>query len=100
MMDEAMGGAMGVMMLFLMLIAAAVLLAGALGGWRVIGGLRNRASGLPAPLLRPDVEIPAAQPSALEKAKERYARGEIDHAELDRVLDVLLRNDQRAGGDR
>ena len=100
MMDEAMGGAMGVVMLFLMLIAAAVLLTGALGGWRVIAGLRNRASQLPAPQLRSELEQPAAQPAALEQAKERYARGEIDHAELERLLDVLLRNDQRAGGDR
>ena len=100
MMDEAMGGAMGVVMLFLMLIAAAVLLTGALGGWRVIAGLRNRASQLPAPQLRSNVEQPAAQLSALEQAKERYARGEIDHAELDRLLDVLLGNVQRSGGDR
>jgi uncharacterized membrane protein len=46
------------------------------------------------------VEQPAAQPSALEQAKERYARGEIDHAELERLLDVLLGNVQRSGGDR
>ena len=100
MMDGAMGGAMGVMMLFLMLIAAAVLLAGALGGRRVIAGLKNRVSELPAPQPRPDLAKPAARPSALEQAKERYARGEIDHAELERLLDVLIRNDQRAGGDR
>ena len=89
MMDEAMGGVMGVMMLFLMLIAAGVLIAGALGGRRVIAGLRNRASELPAP-----------QPSALEQAKERYAVGEIDHAELERLLDVLIANDQHSGGGR
>jgi Tfp pilus assembly protein PilN len=100
MMDEAMGGVMGVMMLFLMLIAAGVLIAGALGGWRVIAGLRTRPSELPALQLRPMVEQPAAQPSALEQAKERYARGEIDHAELERLLDVLLGNVQRSGGDR
>lgn len=94
MMDEAMGGVMGVVMLFLMLIAAGVLIAGALGGWRVIAGLRA------APQLRSNVEQPAAQLSALEQAKERYARGEIDHAELERLLDVLLGNVQRSGGDR
>ncbi|HEX6327620.1 MAG TPA: SHOCT domain-containing protein [Jiangellaceae bacterium] len=99
MMDEGMG-VMGVMMLFLMLFAAGVLIAGALGGGRVIAGLRNRASQLPAPQLRPEVEQPAAGPSALEQAKERYARGEIDHAELDRLLDVLLGNDQRSGRGR
>jgi len=100
MMDEAMGGVMGVMMLFLMLIAAGVLIAGALGGRRVIAGLRNRPSELPAPQLRPNVEHPAAQPSALEQAKERYAVGEIDHAELERLLDVLIGNEQRSGGGR
>jgi Tfp pilus assembly protein PilN len=100
MMDEAMGGVMAVMMLFLMLIAAGVLIAGALGGWRVIAGLRTRPSELPALQLRPMVEQPAAQLSALEQAKERYARGEIDHAELERLLDVLLGNVQRSGGDR
>ncbi|HEX6335451.1 MAG TPA: hypothetical protein VFZ85_00715 [Jiangellaceae bacterium] len=99
MMDEAMGGAMGGMMLVLMLIAAVVLLAGALGGWRVVAGLKNRASELRAPQLRPGVEEPAARPSALEQAKERYARGEIDHAELERLLDVVLRNDQLTGGE-
>jgi len=88
------------MMLFLMLIAAGVLIAGALGGRRVIAGLRNRASELPAPQLRPNVEHPAAQPSALEQAKERYAVGEIDHTELERLLDVLIGNEQRSGGGR
>jgi uncharacterized membrane protein len=46
------------------------------------------------------VEHPAAQPSALEQAKERYAVGEIDHAELERLLDVLIGNEQRTGGGR
>ena len=100
MMDEAMGGVLGVLMLFLMLIVAGVLIAGALGGWRVIAGLRTGPSEISAPQPRPSVEQPAAQLSALEQAKERYARGEIDHAELEQLLDVLIGNVQRSGGDR
>ncbi|MQA03870.1 MAG: SHOCT domain-containing protein [Streptosporangiales bacterium] len=41
---------------------------------------------------------PAVAPSAsgaLAIARERYARGEIDHAELDRILDTLLRTEGR-----
>lgn len=39
--------------------------------------------------------VPAGEPVALARVKERYARGEIDHAELDRMLGVLLRSEHR-----
>jgi uncharacterized membrane protein len=44
-------------------------------------------------------EQDAEPPSALERAQERYVRGEIDHAELERLLDNVLRADQRSTDD-
>ncbi|MQA05938.1 MAG: SHOCT domain-containing protein [Streptosporangiales bacterium] len=48
-------------------------------------------------LLRRPAPSPAgsAEARALAVAKERYARGEIDHAELDRILDTLLHKESR-----
>lgn len=43
-------------------------------------------------MLRRPAVTPATpgEPRALAEAKERYARGEIDHAEFTRILDALL----------
>jgi uncharacterized membrane protein len=46
---------------------------------------------------QPRPVAPADEPTALAVLKERYARGEIDHAQLTRMLDTLLRNEQRPG---
>ena len=100
MMDGIMGGVMGLMMLLFMLIVAGAVIVGAFGGGRVLKGLKGRAAQPSSLTGRPGVETPAGQPSALEQAKERFARGEIDHAELDRLLDDLIKNDYRAGGNR
>lgn len=100
MMDGAMGGVMGLMMLLFMLIAAGAVVVGAVGGARVIKGMRGQTDGPPALQGRPGVEQHAGQLSPLEQAKERYARGEIDHAELEQLLDALLRNDRRTGADK
>lgn len=35
--------------------------------------------------------VASGEPAGLSVVKERYARGEIDHQELDRILDRLLR---------
>ncbi|HEU4544252.1 MAG TPA: hypothetical protein VFR23_24185 [Jiangellaceae bacterium] len=100
MMDGIMGGVMGLMMLLFVLIVAGAVIVGAIGSTRVIKGLRGPTGEQPALEGRPDIDQHTGQLSALELAKERYARGEIDHAELERLLDVLLRKDQRTGGDR
>ena len=97
MMDGVMGGVMVLMMLLFMLIVAGAVI---LGGGRVLKDLTGRAAKPSAIGRTPGVETAAGQLSALEQAKERFARGEIDHAELDRLLDVLLRDDHRAGGER
>lgn len=39
----------------------------------------------------------SGESAALALAKERYARGELDDAEFERLLDHLLRADARAG---
>lgn len=63
----------------------AVLLAGMVGVALVLAGTMRRQA------------VPAVQsePATIAAAKERYARGEIDHAELDRILDTLLRTEGR-----
>lgn len=97
MMDGAIGGVMGLMMLLFMLIAAGAVVVGLAGGARFIKVMRGRTEERPA---LQDREWRADQPSPVEQAKERYVRGEIYHAELDRQLDVLLKNDHRTGADR
>jgi hypothetical protein len=87
-------------MLLLMLIAAGAVVVGTVGGARVIKGIRGRADEPPALHGRAAAERDAGQLSPLEQAKERYARGEIDHAELERLLDILIRNGHRTGADR
>ena len=60
---------------------------------------RARTPGRPASGLEaPDVPIPA---DPLEIVRERYARGEIDHDELERYLDHLLTSERprRAAAD-
>jgi uncharacterized membrane protein len=95
-----MGGVMGLMMLLWMLIAAGALIFGVVGGNRVVKALRSRTTRPPALQAQPEVGEDAGRPLALEQAKERYARGEIDHAELERLLDVHFRADQRATNNR
>ena len=100
MMDGVMGGVMVLMMLLFMLIVAGAVIVGAFGGGRVLKGLTGRAAEPSSIGGTPGVDTPAGQLSPLEQAKERFARGEIDHAEFDRQLDALLKDDHRAGGDR
>ncbi|HEX6232924.1 MAG TPA: hypothetical protein VFZ63_07355 [Jiangellaceae bacterium] len=100
MMDGVMGGVMGLMMLLFMLIAAGAVVVGAVGGARIMRGVRGRPDRSPAVEGRAGTDRQIGQRSPLDQAKERYARGEIDHAELDRLLDVLIKNDHRTGADR
>jgi uncharacterized membrane protein len=92
-----MGGGMAVWMLLGTIIFLTVAV---LGGARLIRELMGRPDRLP--VLRDGAAAQlqgAEEPSALEKAQERYVRGEIDHAEFERLLDQLL-NDQRTSEDR
>ena len=98
MMDGIMGGVMGLMMLLFTLIAVGAVIVGAVGGARVVKRLRGRPGEPLALQGRPDARQHDGHSFVLEQAKERYAQGEIDHAELERLLDVLLRNDQRESG--
>jgi uncharacterized membrane protein len=63
------------------MVLTLTVLAGAIAA--VVAVASSRRS--PAPAVASD------EPAALAVAKERYARGEIDHQELDRILDRLLR---------
>lgn len=83
----------------LMIVMPLVMLAGfAVLAWMVSGmlGVRSR---------RPrDVQPPVSRPEStaredpLAVVRERYARGEIGHEELDRYLDRLLRTDPAESG--
>jgi uncharacterized membrane protein len=95
-----MDGGMGLWMLLWALIAAAALTLAVVGGGWVVKELTGRSGGPPALRDRPDARQDAERPSALEQAQERYVRGEIDHAEFERLLDNLLRADQHSTDDR
>ena len=94
-MMDGMAGGMVLWMLLAALIIAGGLTFAVVGGSRVVKDLiAGRSHGPPALGDRTDAEQAAEQPSALEQAQERYVRGEIDHAELERLLDGVLRDDQ------
>lgn len=94
-MMDGMAGGMVLWMLLVALIVAGGLTFAVVGGARVVKDLiGGRSHGPPALGDRPDGEQAAEQPSALEQAQERYVRGEIDHAELERLLDGVLRDGQ------
>lgn len=95
-----MDGGMGLWMLLWALIAAAAVTLAVVGGVWVVRGLTGRSDGPPVLGDRPEAGQSAEQPSALEQAQERYVRGEIDHAEFERLLDNVLRADQRSTDDR
>ena len=94
---------------FVMLVGFAVVLLGVIVASRfVAGGAGQRAvgpgcmgsartPGRPASGL----EAPKAAADPLEIVRERYARGEIDHDELERYLDHLLTSERprRAAAD-
>ena len=94
---------------FVMLVGFAVVLLGVIVASRfVAGGAGQRAvgpgcmgsartPGRPASGL----EAPKAAADPLEIVRERYARGEIDHDELERYLDNLLTSERpgRASAD-
>jgi uncharacterized membrane protein len=94
-----MDGGMGLWMLLWALIATAALTMAVVAGAWVVRELTGRSGGPPALGDRPDARQDAEQPSALERAQERYVRGEIDHAELEQLLDNVLRVDQRSTDD-
>jgi hypothetical protein len=87
-----------------MLVVFAVVLVGVMAALRfVAGGAGQRAMG-PGCMGRArtpgrpvsDLEAPKAAADPLEIVRERYARGEIDHDELERYLDNLV-VDERPG---
>ena len=93
------------MMLFgplVMLVGFAVVLIGVMVALRfVAGGAGQRAMG-PGCMGRArtpgrpasGLEAPKAAGDPLEIVRERYARGEIDHDELERYLDNLLTSER------
>ena len=85
-----------------MLVGFAVVLVGVLVALRfVAGGAGQRAMG-PGCMGRArtpgrpasGLEAPNAAEDPLEIVRERYARGEIDHDELERYLDNLLTSER------
>ncbi len=91
-------------MLLVMLIGLVVVLLGVLVALRLVaGGAGRRAMGrgcMGQARIRggpaPGLEAPKPAPDPLEIVRERYARGEIDHDELERYLDNLV-VDERPG---
>ena len=90
--------------LLVMLVGFAVVLVGVMVALRFVAGGagqraigpgcmgRARTPGRPASGLEaPNVRTPA---DPLEIVRERYARGEIDHDELERYLDHLLTSER------
>ncbi len=84
-----------------MLVGFAVVLVGVMMALRFVAGGagrsargpcmgRARSPGRPASGL----EAPKAASDPLEIVRERYARGEIDHDELERYLDNLLTSER------
>jgi uncharacterized membrane protein len=85
-----------------MLVTFAVVVLGVVVASRVVaGGARRRAVG-PGCMGRArtpgrpvsGLEAPKAAGDPLEIVRERYARGEIDHDELERYLDHLLASER------
>lgn len=90
-----MDGMMGASMLVWVVVAVVGLAMTAVGAAWLVRASVNR------PARSPEVveHSVADRSSALELAKERYVQGEIDHAELERILDGLLRAEQRPAVD-
>ena len=82
----------GFAVVMLGLIVASRFVAGGVGQRAMGPGCmgRDRTPGRPAPGL----ETPKAAADPLEIVRERYARGEIDHDELERYLDHLLTSER------
>ncbi len=76
------------------MVAMVVLVVAAVGGAWMVKELMSRSSGPPALRDRQDSRQQEKRPSALAQAQEQYVRGEIDHAELNRRLDDLVKSDR------
>lgn len=89
----------------MMLVGFAVVLVGVMVALRfVAGGAGHSAMGpgctgrAGTPRRPSGLETPKAASDPLEIVRERYARGEIDHDELERYLDNLLTRERPRRG--
>ena len=92
------------MLMPLVMVAGLVFAAWMLGGVLGLGPRATRGGRRGRQPLRPGSQEGGTLEDPLSVVRERYARGEISHDELDSYLDTLLRTDpgvaQRAPGPR